>query len=181
MTNPSSPPITSSTNNNSSASTIQPTSFPNYYDPTTAAAAAAAAAAAYYPQLPPSSATNRLVPPSSASVQSYGIHQPNPYTGYSDAYHLLSRPPPGYPYAMSSVNSKEMAKPAMSYIALITAAVQNSPDQKCTLNGIYQYIMDQYPVSLDYINYKKQFLIFFFSIIEKINKVGKIQFEIFYH
>ncbi|CAF1555082.1 unnamed protein product, partial [Adineta ricciae] len=33
----------------------------------------------------------------------------------------------------------------MSYIALITSAIQNSPDQKCTLNGIYRYIMDHYP------------------------------------
>ncbi|CAF1038516.1 unnamed protein product [Rotaria sordida] len=148
MTNPSSPPIASSTNNNSTTSTIPPTSFQNYYDSTTAAAAAAcaaAAAAAYYPPLPPSSATNRLVQQSSASVQSYGVHQTNPYAGYSDPYHLLSRPPTAYPYVMSSVNSKEMAKPAMSYIALIAAAIQNSPDQKCTLNGIYQYIMDQYP------------------------------------
>ena len=149
MTNPSSPPIASSTNNNSTASAIPPASFASYYDSTTAAAAAAAAAAAYYPQLPPSSATNRLGQPSSASVQSYGVHQTNPYTGYPEAYHLLSRPPPAYPYAMSSVNSKELAKPAMSYIALITAAIQNSPDHKCTLNGIYQYIMDQYPVSVE--------------------------------
>ena len=182
MTNPSSPQITSSTNNNSTASTMPPTSFPNYYDSTTAAAAAAAAVAAYYPPLPPSSATNRLGQPSSASVQSYSVHQTNPYTGYSDAYHLLSRPPAAYPYTMSSINSKEMAKPAMSYIALITAAIQNSPDQKCTLNGIYQYIMDQYPVSLFFLEEKKTFFLkFYFSIIEKINKVGKIQFDIIYH
>jgi hypothetical protein len=160
MTNPSSPPTASSTNNNSTTSTIPPTNFSNYYDSTTAAAAAAAAAA-YYSPLPPSSATNRLVQPTSASIQSYGVHQPNPYTGYSDAYHLLSRPPATYPYGMSSVNSKELAKPAMSYIALITAAIQNSPDQKCTLNGIYQYIMDQYPVSLsDFLLKKKIFFLF---------------------
>jgi hypothetical protein len=153
MTNSTSPPITSSTNNNSS---MPPTSFSNYYD--SAAAAAAVAAAAYYPTLPPSSTTNRLIQPPSASVQSYGVHQTNPYSGYSDAaaYHLLSRPSAAYPYAMASVNSKEMAKPAMSYIALITSAIQNSPDQKCTLNGIYQYIMDQYPVSLYFFLQKKK-------------------------
>ena len=161
MTNPSSPPIASSTNNNPTTSTIPPTNFANYYD--SATAAAAAAAAAYYPPLPPSSATNRLVQASSASVQSYGVHQTNPYTGYPDAYHLLSRPPAGYPYSMSSVNSKEMAKPAMSYIALITAAIQNSPDQKCTLNGIYSYIMDQYPVSVAYFHSKKKLFLFFSS------------------
>ncbi|CAF1247504.1 unnamed protein product [Adineta steineri] len=135
MTNSSSPPITSSTNHNSTATT-----FSNYYDSTNAAAAAAAA---YY-----SPTTNRLIHPSSGSAPSYNVHQTNPYSGYTDAaaYHLLSRPSAvAYSYAMSTVNSKEKAKPAMSYIALITSAIQNSPDQKCTLNGIYRYIMDHYP------------------------------------
>jgi hypothetical protein len=36
----------------------------------------------------------------------------------------------------------------MSYIALITLAIKNSPDLKCSLHGIYQYIMDHYPVSI---------------------------------
>jgi len=49
---------------------------------------------------------------------------------------------------MATVNSKKMTKPLMSYMALITSAIQNSPDQKCTLHGIYQYIMDHYPVSI---------------------------------
>jgi hypothetical protein len=132
MTNSSSPPITSSTNHNSTS-----TNFSNYYDSSNAAA--------YY-----TPATNRLIHPSSGSTSSYNVHQPNPYSGYSDAaaYHLLSRPSAvAYSYAMSTVNSKEKTKPAMSYIALITSAIQNSPDQKCTLNGIYRYIMDHYPVS----------------------------------
>jgi hypothetical protein len=126
MTNSSSP----STNHNSTSS-----NFSNYYDTTSAAAVAAAA---YYAP--------------STSVSSYNVHQTNPYSGYTDAaaYHLLSRPSAAaYSYAMATVNSKELAKPAMSYIALITSAIQNSPDQKCTLNGIYQYIMDHYPVSLN--------------------------------
>ena len=134
MTNSSSPPLTSSTNHNSTSTT-----FPNYYDSTSAAVAA------YY-----SPANNRLIQGPATSAQPYGVHQTNPYSGYSDAaaYHLLSRPSAAaYSYAMATVNSKEMAKPAMSYIALITSAIQSSPDQKCTLNGIYQYIMDQYPVS----------------------------------
>ena len=110
-------------------STTSSTNFPHYYDSTSAAAAAAA----YY-----------------APTSSYNVHQqPNPYSSYTDAaaYRLLSGPSAAvYSYAMATVNSKELAKPAMSYIALITAAIQNSPDQKCTLNGIYQYIMDHYPV-----------------------------------
>ncbi|CAF1181994.1 unnamed protein product [Rotaria sordida] len=137
MTNSTSPPITSSTNNN-----LTSTNFSNYYDSTSAAAVAAAAS--YY-----GPTTNRLIQTTSTSVvPSYNVHQTNPYSGYTDAaaYHLLSRPSAAaYSYAMASVNSKELAKPAMSYIALITSAIQNSPGQKCTLNGIYQYIMDHYP------------------------------------
>ncbi|CAF1253445.1 unnamed protein product [Rotaria sordida] len=47
---------------------------------------------------------------------------------------------------MATVNStEEMTKPLISYMELITLAIRNSPDQKCTLYGIYQYIMDHYP------------------------------------
>ena len=136
MTNSSLSPITSSTNHN-----LTSTNFHNYYDTTSAAVAAAT----YY-----GPATNRFIQTTPGSVPSYNIHQTNPYSSYTDAaaYHLLSRPSATvYSYAMATVNSKEMAKPAMSYIALITSAIQNSPGQKCTLSGIYQYIMDHYPVS----------------------------------
>ncbi|CAF4209784.1 unnamed protein product, partial [Rotaria sordida] len=63
------------------------------------------------------------------------------------AFHLLSRSSAAaYSCAMSTINStKEMTKPPICYVKLITLAIQNSPDQKCTLNGIYQYIMDHYP------------------------------------
>ena len=37
------------------------------------------------------------------------------------------------------------AKPPYSYISLITLSVQNSSSKMCTLNEIYQFIMDLYP------------------------------------
>jgi len=37
------------------------------------------------------------------------------------------------------------SKPPYSYISLITFAIQNSPRRMCTLNEIYQLIMDLFP------------------------------------
>lgn len=68
---------------------------------------------------------------------------PYPYDQYSRyGYH------PGAAY-LTGPQNKEMVKPPYSYIALIAMAVQNAPDKKITLNGIYQYIMERFPYYRD--------------------------------
>ncbi|KAL6733719.1 hypothetical protein Aduo_004344 [Ancylostoma duodenale] len=56
----------------------------------------------------------------------------------------INEPTPSNPATKTSPRVRDEDKPPYSYTQLIRMAIENSPGQRCSLNGIYTYIADNF-------------------------------------